>query len=84
MRKLFYLSLILTALSLSAFSKGFKASDNPDNATVYIVRVSGYGGAAKFKLFDKQQLFGISKGKTYQRYECPAGERLIWASSENK
>ncbi|OYT16450.1 MAG: hypothetical protein B7C24_07790 [Bacteroidetes bacterium 4572_77] len=69
--------------SLSASSQGFTSPAN-GNAAVYFVRVSGYGGAASFEYFHNQDFISVFKGKNYMRYECPAGEHLFWASSEDK
>jgi hypothetical protein len=85
MRKLKSLVFVIAVLyiSIPVFSQGFiEPADS--NAVVYFVRVSNYGGAVSFEYFHNEKFIGIFKGKNYMRYECPAGEQLLWASSEDK
>lgn len=65
-------------------AKLLRATEEYSNAVVYFVRVSNFGFAVSFEYFDNDKFIGIFKGKNYMRYECPAGERLLWASSEDK
>lgn len=67
-----------------AIEKGFAPPVNPENAVVYFVRVSNYGGMISFEFFHDKQFIGKFKRKNYIRYECPAGQQLLWASSEGK
>ncbi len=76
-------SFLTLIIANPAYSQGFTPPSD-SNAVVYFVRVSSYGGAVSFEFFDNQEFIGLFKGKNYMRYECPAGERLLWASSENK
>lgn len=78
---LFALSLCLMATITIA--QGFTPPAE-SNAAVYFVRVSSFGGMASFEYFHDQRFIGIFKGKNYMRYECPAGEQFLWASSEDK
>ncbi len=79
----FSLAVMAIFLAMPAFSQGFKPPAD-GNAVVYFVRVSNWGGATSFEYFHNQDFIGIFKGKNYMRYECPAGEHLFWASSEDK
>ena len=79
----FFAVLFAFCISTPLFSQGFTPpADN--NAVVYFVRVSAYGGSTSFEYFHNDKFIGIFKGKNYMRYECPAGENLLWASSEDK
>ena len=75
--------LIVFCISSPLFSQGFTPPAD-SNAVVYFVRVSGYGGSTSFEYFHNEKFIGIFKGKNYMRYECPEGENLLWASSEDK
>ena len=75
--------VIVLCITIPAFSQGFTPPAD-SNAVVYFVRVSGYGGRTSFEYFHNEKFIGIFKGKNYIRYECPAGENLLWASSEDK
>lgn len=75
--------LVLVCISSQIFSQGFTPPEE-GNAVIYIVRVTKWGGSTSFEYFHNENFIGIFKGKNYMRYECPAGEHLIWASSENK
>lgn len=77
------LLFLLIGIKLPLFSQGFTPPAD-SNAVVYFVRVSSFGGLASFEYFNNEEFIGIFKGKNYMRYECPAGEHLLWASSENK
>jgi hypothetical protein len=81
--KLLLFVLALFCIKVPAFAQGFTPPAD-SNAVVYFVRVSNYGFAVSFEYFDNDKFIGIFKGKNYMRYECPAGEHLLWASSENK
>ncbi len=81
--KSFLLILIALCLSPTVRSQGFTPPAD-SNAVVYFVRVSNYGKGVSFEYFHNQKFIGIFKGKNYLRYECPAGENLLWASSEDK
>lgn len=70
-------------IKTNTFAQGFTPPAE-SNAVIYFVRVSSFGGLASFEYFHGQKFIGIFKGKNYMRYECPAGEQLIWASSEDK
>lgn len=85
MKKVQSLLVVLMLLFLSApsFAKGFTPPAE-GNAVVYFVRVSNFGGAVSFEYFHNEEFIGIFKGKNYMRYELPAGESLLWASSEDK
>jgi len=85
MKKFNLLLILLVSFCMSTplFAKGFTPPAE-SNAVVYFVRVSGYGGAVSFEYFHNQEFIGIFKGKNYMRYELPAGEHLLWASSEDK
>ena len=80
---LLFVILILFGIKSSIFTQGFTPPAD-SNAVVYFVRVSGYGGAVSFEYFNDRTFIGVFKGKNYMRYECKAGENLLWASSENK
>ena len=54
------------------------------NAAVYIVRTTSFGSAHTFRFFHNENFVGVFKGKGYLRYELPAGEQLLWASSQNR
>jgi hypothetical protein len=75
--------LALVCIGPNLFAQGF-TSPADSNAVVYFVRVSSYGGLASFEYFHDKKFIGIFKGKNYMRYECPAGEQFLWASSEDK
>ena len=75
--------LVLICTSAQIFSQGFTPPEE-GNAVIYIVRVTKWGGSTSFEFFHNENFIGVFKGKNYIRYECPAGEQLIWASSENK
>ena len=75
--------LAIFCMSSPLFSQGFTPPAD-SNAVVYFVRVSGYGGSTSFEYFHNEEFIGIFKGKNYMRYECPEGENLLWASSEDK
>lgn len=81
--KLVLFVLALFCIKAPAFAQGFTPPAD-SNAVVYFVRVSNYGFAVSFEYFDNDKFIGVFKGKNYMRYECPAGERLLWASSEDK
>ena len=81
--KKFNLVLFLLFIGGYAFSQGFTPPAE-GNAVVYFVRVSNYGGAVSFEYFHNEKFIGVFKGKNYMRYELPAGEQLLWASSEDK
>ncbi|MBN1599454.1 MAG: hypothetical protein JW894_14260 [Bacteroidales bacterium] len=85
MKKLFLLSPVLFCLLIpsSAFSQGF-IQPAEGNAVVYFVRVTAFGGMMPFEFFHDRQLIGRITGLAYLRYELPAGESLLWGSSENK
>ncbi len=78
---LFLIALLITSIKL--VGQGFPPPAD-GNAAVYFVRVSSYGGAVSFEYFHNENFIGVFKGKNYIRYECPAGENLLWASSEDK
>lgn len=69
--------------SVNTNAQGFIAPAE-GNAVVYFVRVSSYGGMMPFEFFHNDQFIGRITGLAYMRYELPAGESLLWASSENK
>lgn len=81
--RLLLVVLALFCIKAPAFAQGFTPPAD-SNAVVYFVRVSNFGFAVSFEYFDNDKFIGIFKGKNYMRYECPAGERLLWASSEDK
>lgn len=81
--KLLLFVLIVILMTTPVFSQGFTPPAN-SNAAVYFIRVSSYGGAVSFEYFHNKEFIGKFKGKNYMRYECPAGEQLLWASSEDK
>lgn len=85
MKKNMSLLFVLVALCISTpvFSQGFTPPAE-SNAVVYFVRVSNYGRSSSFEYFHNEKFIGIFKGKNYMRYECPEGENLFWASSEDK
>jgi len=85
MKKLMSLLFVLTLFCIKEplLAQGFTPPAD-SNAVVYFVRVSSYGNAVSFEYFDNAAFIGIFKGKNYMRYECPAGEHLLWASSEDK
>lgn len=83
-KTIFQLSLLLFLFgSLPAFSQGFTPPAE-GNAAVYFVRVTVYGGSMPFEFFHERQIIGRITGLAYMRYEVPAGEHLLWTSSENK
>lgn len=82
LKTLFFI-IAIGLLNAPLFSQGFTPPAD-SNAVVYFVRVSGYGGATSFEYFHNEDFIGIFKGKNYMRYECAAGENLLWASSEDK
>jgi hypothetical protein len=75
--------LVAVCICSQIFSQGFTPPEE-GNAVIYIVRVTKWGGSTSFEYFHNENFIGVFKGKNYIRYECPAGEQLIWASSENK
>ena len=75
--------LVLLCIKTPLFAQGFTPPAD-SNAVVYFVRVSSFGFAVSFEYFDNEKFIGIFKGKNYMRYECPGGEHLLWASSEDK
>jgi hypothetical protein len=79
----FLIAVVAFWMATPAFSQGFTPPAD-GNAVVYFVRVSSWGGATSFEYFHNEDFIGIFKGKNYMRYECPAGEHLFWASSEDK
>ncbi len=81
--KLLLFGLAVFCFSSPLFSQGFTPPAD-SNAVVYFVRVSGYGGSTSFEYFHNDKFIGVFKGKNYMRYECPEGENLLWASSEDK
>jgi len=81
--KTFLFLLILFLIGTPVFSQGFSPPAD-SNAVVYFVRVSNWGRSTSFEYFHNQEFIGIFKGKNYIRYECPEGENLLWASSEDK
>lgn len=81
--KLLLFVLVIFCPETSLFSQGFPPPED-SKAVVYFVRVSDYGWNTSFEYFHNQKFIGIFKGKNYMRYECPAGENLLWASSEDK
>jgi hypothetical protein len=81
--KSFLFVLIVCYITSPVFSQGFTPPAG-SNAVVYFVRVSGFNGASSFEYFHNNQFIGIFKGKNYMRYECPEGDHLLWASSEDK
>ena len=85
MKKIKSLLFVLVVFSISTplLSQGFTPPVD-SNAVVYFVRVSSYGGSTSFEYFHNEKFIGIFKGKNYMRYECPEGEHLLWASSEDK
>ncbi len=85
MKRIKSLLFVLAALCITipVFSQGFTPPADT-NAVVYFVRVSGYGGSTSFEYFHNNEFIGIFKGKNYMRYECSAGEHVLWASSEDK
>lgn len=82
-KNLLLLVLVVFSINSRMFSQGF-TPPSESNAVIYFVRVSGYGGATSFEYFHNEKFISIFKNKNYIRYECPAGEHLFWASSENK
>jgi len=80
---LLILTLVILLTSIPVFSQGF-IPPSGSNAVVYFIRVSNYGGTTSFEYFHNEKFIGIFKGKNYMRYECPEGENLLWASSEDK
>lgn len=85
MKRIKSLLLVLVAMcvTIPVFSQGFTPPAD-SNAVVYFVRVSGYGGSTSFEYFHNYDFIGVFKKKNYIRYECPAGEQVLWASSEDK
>jgi len=85
LKKIILNSLLLLLINASShvLAQGFKPPEG-DNAVVYFVRVSNWGGAVSFEYFHNTKFIGIFKGQNYIRYECPAGENLLWVSSEDK
>jgi hypothetical protein len=85
MKKSIFISfiLILSLFSVKTYAQGFTPPAE-GNAVIYLVRVTAYGGVMPFEFFHNDQFFGRITGLAYLRYEVPAGESLIWASSENK
>ncbi|MEO9802994.1 MAG: hypothetical protein ABJF04_07090 [Reichenbachiella sp.] len=81
--RLIIFSLAVLGFTTPVFSQGFTPPAE-SNAVVYFVRVSNFGGAVSFEYFHDRKFIGVFKGKNYMRYECPAGENLLWASSEDK
>ena len=81
--RLLLLVLVLFCIKAPAFAQGFTPPAD-SNAVVYFVRVSNFGFAVSFEYFDNDKFIGIFKGKNYMRYECSAGEHLLWVSSEDK
>ena len=75
--------LVVVCISSQIFSQGFLPPEE-GNAVLYFVRVSKWGGTSSFEYFHNENFIGVFKGKNYLRYECPAGEHLFWASSEDK
>ena len=85
MKCLKYLALTMAlAFSIQAVTAQGFPSPAEGNAAVYFVRVTSWGGAVSFEFFHNEEFIGVFKGKNYIRYECPAGENLLWASTENK
>ena len=83
-KSIFQLSLLLFLVGSSpVFSQGFTPPAD-GNACVYFVRVTAYGGVMPFEFFHERQIIGRIMGLSYMRYELPAGEALLWTSSENK
>ena len=84
MKKLVLRSLFLLLLvgSVPAYSQFYPPAEG--NACVYFVRVTVYGGAMPFEFFHGDKIIGRITGLAYMRYELPAGEALLWTSSENK
>ena len=81
--KSLFFALVVCCMATPLFAKGFTPPAE-SNAVVYFVRVSNFGGPVSFEYFHNQEFIGIFKGKNYMRYELPAGEHLLWASSEDK
>ena len=75
--------LFLFFVSEPVLSQGFTPPAE-GNAVVYFVRVSKWGAAVSYEYFHNDKFIGVFKGKNYMRYECPEGENLLWASSEDK
>lgn len=83
MKKRFLLALLSTLFCSGLFAQGF-VPPAESNAVVYIVRTTSFGSALTFKIFHDENFVGVFKGKGYMRFEVPAGEQLLWTSSENK
>ena len=78
-----FIFLFLVFSHAESFGQGF-VPPSDSTAAVYFVRVSSFGALVSFEYFHNEKFIGIFKGKNYMRYECPAGEHLLWASSEDK
>jgi hypothetical protein len=83
MKKNLVVLLILLMTGTVLYGQGFTPPAE-GKAVVYFVRVTNYGFAVAFEYFDGDKFIGDFKGKKYMRYECDAGQHLLWASSENK
>jgi hypothetical protein len=81
--KTILLLLVFFCVTHLAQAQGFTPPAD-SNAVIYFVRVTNFGALASFEYFHNQKFIGIFKGKNYMRYECPSGEQLLWASSEDK
>ena len=81
--KMFLIACFLMIVALHTQAQGFQPPAE-GKAVVYFVRVSTMGFAISFEYFDGDKYIGAFKGKNYMRYECEAGQHLLWASSENK
>ncbi|MEM6767282.1 MAG: hypothetical protein AAF655_20255 [Bacteroidota bacterium] len=79
----YWLVILLFSVSIPTFSQ-VVVPPSEGKAVVYFVQPSFVGSLDSYRIFDRDNLIGFIWGKNYLRYECEPGERLLWASCENR
>lgn len=83
-----FAAIALTLLVASAgAAKDDLALEPPPagKAVVYIGRVNTFvGGGRPFHFFEGENYLARVKGRNYVRYVCDPGEKVFWASAENR
>ncbi len=84
-----FLASILLLLGIGLVSAAHAEADleppPPGKAVVYIGRLNAFvGGGRPFHFFEGENYLVRIKGRNYIRYVCDPGEKIFWASAENR
>lgn len=80
---LFTVALLILGLSLQSKAQGF-LPPSEGKAVIYFARISNFAFGVEISFFDNDEYLGTFKKRNYFRYECDPGNKIIWASANNK